>query len=523
MYRSDENGDKKKIVDLTDGDYFGEAALLNNEKRAASIVASRETVCLLLDADTFGALFGKQKLNVQFAKRNAISAEQLRQAQAPARAENVVRDKSDDVKANIEKALLQNVLFSNLDSEQLEEIVNEMYRIEVKAGTKIIKQGDMGDNFYVVESGEFDIMITKDGESEATSVAKRGALTSFGELALMYNSPRAASVLCSTDAVVWAVDRYTFRRILMKVSSAKLAEYENFLKSVPLLSSLISSERAKFAEALEEVSFEKGDAIVQQGAEGDTFFIIRKGTVNVTIMDEDGGSNEVKKLGKGDFFGERALIKQEPRAATVTALEAVECLVLDRHAFSLLLGPLAAIMERNIAAYNADNAEEEGAEGKSDSPLLDIERNQLEVIGTLGKGSFGHVQLVRDRKSEQTYALKQVSKAQIVQLGQQDHIMSEKNVMLSLNHPFLIRLRATFKVRMIAAATSDACSYTINSYGVYRMTTTSTSCWSCASAANSSRCSGRASCSTNERRCSTPPRSCWRSNTCTNATSSTAT
>jgi len=74
-----------------------------------------------------------------------------------------------------------------------------------------------------------------------------------------------------------------------------------------------------------------------------------------------------------------------------------------------------------------------------------IEFSSLKVIGTLGKGSFGHVQLVKDTNTGKTYALKSVSKAQIVQTGQQGHIMNEKRVMETLKHPFLIRLFGTFK------------------------------------------------------------------------------
>jgi len=69
----------------------------------------------------------------------------------------------------------------------------------------------------------------------------------------------------------------------------------------------------------------------------------------------------------------------------------------------------------------------------------------LRVIGTLGKGSFGYVQLVKDVNTKITYALKAVSKTQIVQTGQQGHIMSEKKVMISLKHPFCIRLHQTYK------------------------------------------------------------------------------
>jgi cGMP-dependent protein kinase len=73
----------------------------------------------------------------------------------------------------------------------------------------------------------------------------------------------------------------------------------------------------------------------------------------------------------------------------------------------------------------------------------------LTTLGTLGKGSFGHVTLVRWNKSPQnpkeTFALKAVCKAQIVETGQQGHVLSEKKAMAVLQHPFLVRLHATFK------------------------------------------------------------------------------
>jgi len=69
----------------------------------------------------------------------------------------------------------------------------------------------------------------------------------------------------------------------------------------------------------------------------------------------------------------------------------------------------------------------------------------LKVVGTLGKGAFGHVQLVQDPKTDYVYALKAVKKTQIVETGQQQHVMSEKQVMEELNHPSIIKIYSTFK------------------------------------------------------------------------------
>ena len=108
--------------------------------------------------------------------------------------------------------------------------------LSVIKGDNIINQGEQGDNFYVVEEGTFNIFVTRDGIEKL--VATRATGESFGELALMYNSPRSATVKAMTNCKVWAVERYMFRKILIRVSEEKLKEYERFLKQVPLLGML---------------------------------------------------------------------------------------------------------------------------------------------------------------------------------------------------------------------------------------------------------------------------------------------
>jgi len=67
-------------------------------------------------------------------------------------------------------------------------------------------------------------------------------------------------------------------------------------------------------------------------------------------------------------------------------------------------------------------------------------QHPLHVSYTAGKGSFGHVQLMKDGSTDKTYALKTVSKMHVVQMGQQEHTASERQVMIMLNHPNIIRL-----------------------------------------------------------------------------------
>ena len=166
------------------------------------------------------------------------------------------------------------------------------------------------------------------------------------------------------------------------------------------------------------------------------------------------------RLKAGDFFGERALVKNDVRAATVEVVDGpMECLCLDREAFCLMLGPLAELMHRKIdEEYDGKTYTREdliagtefdlkykAREKRSKSYLnTSIKFKDLIKIGILGKGSFGSVELVKHKITKKTYALKSVSKAQIVNTGQQEHILSEKNVMAALDSPFLVKLYVFF-------------------------------------------------------------------------------
>lgn len=230
-------------------------------------------------------------------------------------------------------AIKDNILFVRLNPEQRMEIVKTMYLRKVRQGEILIRQGDFGDYFYVVENGSFDIFVRKKSQSshpqqkppttdkssssssdgriaEGNSVhaqengfdfgnnqkvAARGRGQTFGELALMYNAPRAATVICTTpESFVWTVQRKIFRKVLKKLTTQKLKEYESFLATVEVFQVLTNWERMKIAEALEEISYPDGTEIVRQGDSGEVFFfILERGTVLVKKDIGDGNGERI--------------------------------------------------------------------------------------------------------------------------------------------------------------------------------------------------------------------------------------
>lgn len=251
-------------------------------------------------------------------RRTSVSAESL-DPSASANIPKTVIPKSASQRARIETSIKGNLLFRNLDEEQHNDVLNAMKEVRVPQGTEVIVQGAVGDFFYVVESGTFEVWVkppathTYDANTRTTTSdgapAKRVAVIeaggSFGELALMYNAPRAATVVAvSPSSTLWALDRVTFRSILMEHTSRKRKMYEVFLAEVNILVSLEDHERAKIADALEEKIYEEGEAVVVEGEVGKNFYIIESGMAEVVKRRPGRVDDErVSTLGKGDYFG----------------------------------------------------------------------------------------------------------------------------------------------------------------------------------------------------------------------------
>jgi small-conductance mechanosensitive channel/CRP-like cAMP-binding protein len=102
------------------------------------------------------------------------------------------------------------------------------------------------------------------------------------------------------------------------------------LRTIPIWSSLSDSEMSILASRLKRVVHGQGEAIVRQGDEGASMFVLLRGSVAVALRDAQGRSEQVATLGPGDFFGEMSLMTGEKRAATITALEEVECAELHK-------------------------------------------------------------------------------------------------------------------------------------------------------------------------------------------------
>jgi len=121
----------------------------------------------------------------------------------------------------IEEKVMNSFLFNNLEEQELKSVISAMGERKIKKGDTVIKQGDLGDDLYIVELGELDcfkIFKQEEGEIYLKTYTKGEV---FGELALLYNSARAATIKAKTDVLLWTLDRETINNIVKEAAIKK--------------------------------------------------------------------------------------------------------------------------------------------------------------------------------------------------------------------------------------------------------------------------------------------------------------
>lgn len=457
--------------------------------------------------------------------------------------------KSDTSIQFIDTSLVDNFIFASLSAKERRLLIDAMVMETVPAGTIIIRQGDVGDYFYVVDDGHVSFAV------DGNHVGACGRGGSFGELALLYNCPRAATCLANTTCRLWKVDQRTFRYMLANNTASQQKDIHDVLRKVPFLADLDETNLVRISDALTSVTFPEGERIINKGDVGEVFYILREGKVKVHDIGFGDSTYMDQEMTQGDYFGERALLTGDARSANVTAVTNCTTLCLSRETFEKVLGPLQGLIDHSMkkrtlegvpifansqfqpfemarltdmlvertfpagtvlaeegkpfepnlyiiregrvviantegkintlmdADYFGDNwlKLEPGSPSKqtitvqADTECGVLSRKDIEaVIGDirrlgqplhstnaglknnirykdlvkfriLGVGTFGKVWLVSHKRTGVPYALKQLSKREIIGHHQVEGVIREKNIMASIDHPFVVNLVATFQ------------------------------------------------------------------------------
>lgn len=269
--------------------------------------------------DIDNIIYGKRSVLQNRGHRGSVCAEVYGVFNKKVEFKPRVISKSQDQFDLFKDIIKNNFLFNCLDEADMNTVILAMEQIEIPKGNIVIKQKDSGDTLYLVEKGELDCYKSFDDREEKIYLKTYYPGDSFGELALLYNAPRQATIIAKENSKLLALDRETFNHIVKDSAIRKRERYENFLKSVHILNYVQHYEISLIAEALKLEKFSQGDYIIKINDEGDKFYILEEGYAYASKTLEQAEDQNVKDYGPGDYFGELALIRNDKRAANVIA------------------------------------------------------------------------------------------------------------------------------------------------------------------------------------------------------------
>ena len=217
-------------------------------------------------------------------KRVAIAVENISDASS---IPTVLKDEA--TRTLILEATESNTLFEGLDLDTRLALIDVMTKKRVDAESDVIAQGAENDDarhFYVLEKGKCAIRVRRRDPVDGKPVMSDPERTlgsyasgdSFGELALLYGAPRAATIRATTDCELWALDRSHYMAIKRRFQERLSARKRELVDSVELFRALSPEHKATIADALKCEVFDEGDVVITEGETGDRFYVVSSGT-----------------------------------------------------------------------------------------------------------------------------------------------------------------------------------------------------------------------------------------------------
>lgn len=386
----------KKVDELKKGAHFGERSLLYGEPRSATVLASERSQLISIPMAVVQKLLGKSFDHIMW--------------------QNVVYVALRDLATRRGRPVCYRV-GGTLDS------LAEQFHVDVlEPGSKVEGREAGGVRCIVVLNGA----LTVRGHDGSTQTLSRGQV--FGEeyldimdLAFTHTIENTFDEVCkiaalSSDALMsW---------LHASVETLSHEQKTALVRKVYLFRHISNHHCNLIAKLFRTVMRRKDAAVIQEGEIGSEFYVIRSGELVVTKK-----GRKLRTLGVNDYFGERGLLYNEPRTATVSCQsEQAELMVISKSVFK-------EIMEEGMLEY---------LEERIRLQQTDVNMSDLRVLRTTGRGASGVVRLVEHRTSKTHYALKCVSRKKAVRDHQQVNLRLEKEILLENDHPFIVRVVRTF-------------------------------------------------------------------------------
>lgn len=245
--------------------------------------------------------------------------------------------------------LSDHYLFRGLQYSDLNDLISKLRLFVVPQNEFIINQGEIGSFFYILNSGEADIVVNGNKVGEYS----RGG--SFGELALLTNSRRKASIKTKSKCTLWGLDKLTFKSALKTIHSTSKDEIKKLLFQAPFFAFLSEACKNQLLEISIINDYSDQEAIIQEGQEAWFIYIIKSGIVKITVE-----NLEKETLSEGQVFGEGALLSDDnKRRATISSIGRTQIISLEQKSVIGIIGEnYKEIFQKNIiinCLVNDDN------------------------------------------------------------------------------------------------------------------------------------------------------------------------
>lgn len=252
--------------------------------------------------------------------RKSVSAEVYGQFNRKADFKPRVVPKDEETYTRIKELLSKSFLFRGLEADDMHIIVKAMEVRKFAENEKVIVQGEDGNELYIVSSGQLNCFKRFPNKTEDTFLKTYEPGEYFGELALLYNAPRAASITAKVDSLCYSLDRECFNLIVKEAMIKNREKYDTFLSNIQILHNLDAYERNKLGDILTIDTYEPGQTIIKEGDIGTHFFMVMEGSGKAIKKNPKTGEDvEVMSYQPNSYFGELALMNNLPRAATIVA------------------------------------------------------------------------------------------------------------------------------------------------------------------------------------------------------------
>ena len=378
-------GDKVIRV-LKQGDNFGQKALLEGGKRSLDVKAKTDCKLYSISSEFFKNQFGEN-----FREQLYFSF--------------------------IGTAFINSKIFNKINTKMISKTFNYFKFRSLSKNEIVYPKGQniLQKLCVVLEGNIVDKNINK-------VEAKRYEILFEKQLAENNNDLIKHNLLADPDCILAEIDYEQFKESIggdLKTAQTKSNQL-NSVGNIPLFR-ILSDDKIEFLQNnLKIEKFQNGKKIINQGDIGDKLYIIKQGRVDFFV-----NSRYIRSSNEGEEFGAKSLIlTSDKRTATAIANGEVYCYTLTANIFKSILEPNLIEYFTN-KFYLEDNT---------------IELKDLDDIKELGSGNFGSVNLVRNKKNKQLYAIKALNLEQIKIENLEVCVELEKNVLLKTDHPFIMKM-----------------------------------------------------------------------------------